>query len=418
MGLLEKALEFKKEMNSRGRETVMDRIKGPAETDFLPRDMDDIRAVDSSPEPSGEITVLRNGDIRIIDDEPAWMPLEETLPAERTPEDPYPEETSLSAYLEAPAVFPEAEVHDEMKDGKDEYPPEAAPSAIESDEVDASMLEETAIRDDGLSVHGTGGLIIEDEMLLPEDDYGADDQPAEAPGEEEKFHSGEADKTEIPVWKRRLLTVIRYTIYEEPERRMKSPREGRPGDEITAPSGGGEMAFEKNLLDDYPLLYEVENEIIKAAGRQELYDIILFTIMGQIGCTSSSMLVEEKPGSDRWIIAMSQGVKIDTEGLFFTGGQGIVSLLVDRARIIDIDDYRNDVAFRVDYLTYLSVDARYIAPVMHGDKLIGAVLMGEKVSVEDYTDKEKAFISLICDSAPLSLTVCGEGEAQPGDIRA
>jgi diguanylate cyclase (GGDEF)-like protein len=140
--------------------------------------------------------------------------------------------------------------------------------------------------------------------------------------------------------------------------------------------------------------------------------------MGQIGSTSSSMLVEEKPGSDRWVIAMSRGVKIDTEGLYFARSQGILSLLADPGRIIDIDEYRNDESYRDDYLTYLSVDARYIAPVMHGNKLTGAVLLGEKVSVEDYTEKEKGFISQICDSAASVLNGMLEKERLNQEISA
>jgi len=35
MGLLEKALQFKKELNRRGIKTVMDNITGPAETGLL-----------------------------------------------------------------------------------------------------------------------------------------------------------------------------------------------------------------------------------------------------------------------------------------------------------------------------------------------------------------------------------------------
>ncbi len=35
MGLLEKALKYKSEINRQGRETLIDRIQGPAETDLI-----------------------------------------------------------------------------------------------------------------------------------------------------------------------------------------------------------------------------------------------------------------------------------------------------------------------------------------------------------------------------------------------
>ena len=184
------------------------------------------------------------------------------------------------------------------------------------------------------------------------------------------------------------------------------------GDEL--PTGGEDVSLYGDILEadtvadsgnyeDYPLLYEVENEIIKARDRDELFEVVLFSIMGQIGCTSSSLLVQEKHGGDRWILAVSRGVKIDTEGLFFQIDRGILSQLNSKKNIIDVDDYRNDSALRDDYLTFLSVDARYIAPVLYGGEMIGAVLMGEKVSVEDYTDEEKEFITIVCETAGIAL---------------
>ena len=37
MGLLERALKYKKQLNETGRETLIDRIKGPAESEFSER---------------------------------------------------------------------------------------------------------------------------------------------------------------------------------------------------------------------------------------------------------------------------------------------------------------------------------------------------------------------------------------------
>jgi hypothetical protein len=122
MGLLEKALEFKKEMISRGRETVMDRIKGPAETDFLSGNPDGIRAADPSPESSGDILVLGNGDLRIIEDESPGPEIEAESSADGIPRERSPHEASPSADREYLKDFPEAGIHDEMKDVKMNFP--------------------------------------------------------------------------------------------------------------------------------------------------------------------------------------------------------------------------------------------------------------------------------------------------------
>jgi hypothetical protein len=61
MGLLEKALELKRDLNHRGIKTVMDNITGPAETNML-KDNQAVEASDSI------IYLLDEKDLTIIED--------------------------------------------------------------------------------------------------------------------------------------------------------------------------------------------------------------------------------------------------------------------------------------------------------------------------------------------------------------
>ena len=60
MGLMEKALQYKNEMNRQGKETLIDRIQGPADTQMVDEEIlrvdDDLIEVfpDEGPAPSGE----------------------------------------------------------------------------------------------------------------------------------------------------------------------------------------------------------------------------------------------------------------------------------------------------------------------------------------------------------------------------
>ncbi len=50
MGLLEKALKYKRKINKKGQETLIDKIEGPAETEFLEKEENDAyssRAIDN-----------------------------------------------------------------------------------------------------------------------------------------------------------------------------------------------------------------------------------------------------------------------------------------------------------------------------------------------------------------------------------
>jgi hypothetical protein len=153
MGLLEKALEYKKEINSRGRETIMDRIKGPAETEFLAEE-------DANPgvtqEPSGEdVLFLDENDLTEIVEEPSGAAMEEET-----------QDTEISLPGEVPVI-------DELEEPGPEENAGSFDSSLESDIIDISALEETALYEGDEFMKVAPGTEIEDEMfILPDEDDG------------------------------------------------------------------------------------------------------------------------------------------------------------------------------------------------------------------------------------------------------
>ena len=151
MGLLEKALEYKKEMNSRGRETIMDRIKGPAETEFM--SVED-NAPDEVRETSGDdVLFLNENDLTEIVEESRAVESDEPASEMEVPEQ-----------MDVPVV-------DELDDKKDDGNIMETGSSLESDLIDISFLEETAIDETDDLMKASSGMEIEDEMfMLPDED--------------------------------------------------------------------------------------------------------------------------------------------------------------------------------------------------------------------------------------------------------
>jgi hypothetical protein len=55
------------------------------------------------------------------------------------------------------------------------------------------------------------------------------------------------------------------------------------------------------------VLYEIGKEILRSETRRDLYDVVLFSIMGQIGASSSSILIGDVNNENRWIVGDSRG---------------------------------------------------------------------------------------------------------------
>ncbi len=154
---------------------------------------------------------------------------------------------------------------------------------------------------------------------------------------------------------------------------------------------------------DFMLLYEIEKEIAKAETREELNNHILFTLMGQLGTSSSSIMLSDPENSDKWIIAQSGGVTIDSENLFFEPHAGILKELISRKEIIDIEEFKDDRELLNDYIKYISIDARLLTPLIYKDETIGVAILGDKITDEEYSNEDKIFLMAVGEISAIAL---------------
>ncbi len=395
MGLLEKALTYKKDINEKGQETVMDKIAGPASTEFLPED-ENIPADNST----ASEKIKDENEVLLLDNE-------DLVPVEADTDDKTEEKTAERA--EDGFAEPSEIVDEKIFSGEEDLIPDfdsLGESGIEGDAVDDHLLEEFALEGNEIRKTlnesrniededpGTAGAVGEvktipeeiQDTVSEEDDYApvegngdADEdvpETVESPGNETAVEEEILPEKETAVSKEETVSGSRAEIVEEE----------------------GPVSFE-----DYLLLYETEKEINNSTSLDDLFEIILFNLMGQIGSSTSSLLIPDEVDEERWIMALSRGVNFDNKGLYFDSNTGFLKSLIASPRLIDVDEYRDDPEFAEDYHHFLSVDARYIAPISFGEKLLAAVILGDKVTAEEYSDEDKEFISILCSAAAVSL---------------
>lgn len=268
MGLLEKALHFKKEIGSNGKKTIMDRITGPAETG---------------------------------------------LPVEKQPE------------------------------------AEAGP-------YDADMI------------------YLEREDLVSLDEAGAD----------EHAEAGTVSGADTP---ETIDAKPRFTMAEADR------------DNTQAAKAAWD---DTGVLLDNLALYELSKDLLKAATTKELFDVILFSVMGQVGASSSSIMMPSREIPDEWEIEESRGVTINKDEVVFRSNSGILKQLIARKEILDMDEFKDDPAFSDDYYNYISIDAKLLVPIMYNEDVIGAIVLGNKLNSKDYTGEEKGFFNIIAMYAAFS----------------
>jgi diguanylate cyclase (GGDEF)-like protein len=330
MGLLERALTYKQRLNESGKKTLIDRIKGPAESPFTAKTTKTINVNEiddtAGTEPknySDEVTETISADnIKMIDD-----------PDMTVSELPVPDNKENDAEI---ILFDEPAQTDSDKDINDK-------TTI----IDEFLHEEEE------SVELTGAV------------------PGNNRPDEGKVQSIDAGRDNV---------------------------DADDVDEIE------DSSFEMPEFGDYSVLFELQKEFSQAETAEDVYNTVLFAIMGQIGVSSASIM-GAADDETKWVILDSNGIEIDAEERTWDPGSGILALLDSYRGILDVEDFKTDVNLRDDYYRFVSVDARILTPLVYRDTFAGAILVGEKIDSGEFTPADMFFLHAITEMASNALSI-------------
>lgn len=255
-------------------------------------------------------------------------------------------------------------------------------------------------------IGGDGKKSIMDRIAGPADTGLPEEKSIEAP-------SAADGDTEIMYLDKEDLVMVNDTGGEgdadgeaEPEagnaRIDTGPRFTIAGVDEAAASSSHKAWDDTGVLLDNLALYELSRDLLKATSTKELFDVILFSVMGQVGVSSSSVMMPSREIPDEWEIEESRGVTINKDEVVFRSNAGILKQLISRREILDMDEFKDDPAFGDDYYNYISIDAKLLVPIVYNEEVLGAIVLGNKLNSEDYTGEEKGFFNIIAEYSGFS----------------
>lgn len=507
MGLLEKALEFKKEMNRKGQETLIDKIAGPADSEFIteeapplpPPDGGAVTDNDSASQQevvseeeavsldieetgtesgekipgeeelediSDDIYEIRTSDAELIEEEPND---EDELNSEdgaavindelfELPDDSDAETGLISEDDEGigdpdfkldeeeetdeeVALSSSEEIEDENPLGAEDEPvlPAGEKEGIEAVDEESivddytSGEEETEIEEavTGREISEEGGEAAdyEEEPEDYEDDIGQGAESGSAVSIDEVLSEEREQPSEEDIFESEKISIDE--VLKTPASRKKDEEKEEPDEEPSEPEvaeapdreipavetekkenisekektigkfledddGIDEIVYSFDDFQDFPVLYEILKDISRADTKEELYDVILFSVNGQLGCSSSSVMIASMDDPNKWFVANSLGIEV-REDLSFNADEGILKRL--KRNIIDIDEYRDDPECTDQYDQFISIDTKLIAPIVFKKKALGALILGEKITGDEYTNEEFGLILSVCNAS-------------------
>ncbi len=349
MGLLEKALKYKKEINETGKDTLIDKIKGPAETEMLKDDMADEETAVHESEAEQYPPQTESIDIA-AEEEPVLLGPDDFVyenlpPLDDASSEDETEEDILSLDSEDLTEVMDEKLTDETEEFEEHENTLIRDEVIEEEPYDLPeshlKLEESSeikeYQDEDSPEEKISPAAIEDEDLIPED-------------ERPRFYNIETDKNEK-----------------------------------------GDLDTET----DFQILYNVQKDISRASNLKELFDEILFTVMGQFGVSSASVMV--KSDDKNWVVIETRGITLDEKYKYFDASDRIIEYLIDNDEIVETDEFTDKADYRDSYYKFIGIDAMLLVP-MRFDKIItGIIIVGEKLDSTNYTSSEREFLKSISE---------------------
>jgi GGDEF domain-containing protein len=350
MGLLEKALEYKKEINRKGKVTLLDTIAGPAETEML----DDNSNTDVPKNTMAEPEQEAGDDLFTLPDDNDYSPFN-TIKAQKGEQVDVIDNEFLKTDFKTDNQNTEetATPQHELPD-----PLTAKDNPILPKDIDlvSAKKRDTA----------NNGIPEIEPYIIPEERYKKTGLAANLKSKPaEETDPGEANGSE---------NKVKYT-----------------GDIGNLPRS----KYQENMT-----LYEIGKEISRSETKKSLFEAVIFSIMGQIGTSSASILIKS-PENDKWIIVNSSGLKSGLKTFSFEASSGIFKII--KKDIIDIEKFRNDQNYNEHYKELASTGARLLIPWFFKGKVLGILALGNKITDEDYITEEKEFIQAICEASAIEL---------------
>jgi len=354
MGLLEKALQYKQEINKKGKETLIDTIIGPAETEFINDKKDDASL---TLQEDVDTIELSNGDLKSIE------PIEDELfilPEDNTP------------------------AKDKVEDDNANY--------------DTIIMQDQEV-------------VLDNEL----DYLGPEDEP-----DLESLRNANIQETKVTKGVNLSYSLDnnqKFRIIESPEESKDSVNTMHEGESIKQPLSTEYSIKPDKKFQDFVVLYEIGKEIVKSHSLNELYDAILFSVMGQIGSASATLLVLSSDDENALIVADSRGITIKNKNIRFDINKGLFNILMQSKGVVDIEQFKQQTQYRDEYYQLIAIDARLFIPLRYDSKVFGALVLGEKITIGDYSEEEIDFIERISEFAAIAYEKVHKMEQLENDIQ-
>jgi len=181
----------------------------------------------------------------------------------------------------------------------------------------------------------------------------------------------------------------------------------------TAPMG--QYIASKKRIENYQAVFEITKEIAASKDFADFFDNLVFSIIGQVGCSSVVILTSTNPESEKWDALNAEGVELQDNWSFMAGDE-VYQRLSDTDTVIYAGELKQRKLPERESKILNEMESEILVPIRHKETCYGILSLGKLINNEEYIVDDLEFVKVIGDIAGSVFSRVAELEKQTDEV--
>lgn len=161
----------------------------------------------------------------------------------------------------------------------------------------------------------------------------------------------------------------------------------------------------RRQLYDLHNLFEISLELNSILDENQLIHCYLVNLFGLLATKSAVIMTNSKPNSNKFTAEYYRGItKNQARALTINKSDPIFEIFRHNQRVLVINNKNNSKSMSEYFKIVKNMGGNLIAPLIHRQKILGVVIIGEKHNKKPYSQSEKEMFSLLTNFLSVAVT--------------
>ncbi|BDA79815.1 cyclic diguanylate phosphodiesterase [Leptospira kobayashii] len=154
----------------------------------------------------------------------------------------------------------------------------------------------------------------------------------------------------------------------------------------------------KKRIENYQAVFEITKEIASSNEFSEFFENLVYSIIGQVGCSSVVIFTSTNPEVSRWDAVEAQGLDLKENWSLFPSDD-IYQRILDSETVIYAGDLKRSRLPERELTILNELDAEILVPLRNKEECYGFLSLGKLINGEEYITDDLEFVKIVGDIA-------------------